>query len=128
MPQDTNLPGSECFDPNRCPVETTLSIIGGRWKPLILYHLRRRPTRFNEMRRLVPKVTQRMLTQHLRELEADGVVSRTVEAVVPPRVTYALTDYGWTLLPVLDAMAAWGSTVDARPARHAAAGLEAAAA
>lgn len=97
-----------CFDGFDCPVERTLSVIGGRWKPLILFHLRGGQQRFNALRRLMPNVTQRMLTQHLRELESDGIVSRTVHAVVPPRVDYDLTAFGNTLLPLLDAMAEWG--------------------
>jgi DNA-binding HxlR family transcriptional regulator len=92
-----------------CPVETTLGVIGGKWKALILFHVRTRERRFNELRRLIPSVTQRMLTTHLRELEADGVVVRTVFAVVPPRVEYALSAKGRTLVPILDAMAAWGT-------------------
>lgn len=98
-----------CFSPADCPVDRTLSVIGGLWKPLILYHLRSGKRRFNELRRLMPTVTQRMLTQHLRELEADGVISRTVHPVVPPHVDYAFTDLGRTLLPILDAMAVWGN-------------------
>lgn len=100
---------SACFDPDNCPVERTLSVIGGRWKPLILFHLRQGRQRFNALRRLIPKVTQRMLTQHLRELEDDGIVSRTVHPVIPPHVDYALTALGRTLMPVMDAMAAWGN-------------------
>lgn len=107
MRHDTVVMGA-CFDPNRCPVERTLKVIGGRWKPLILYHLRERPRRFNELRRLMPTVTQRMLTQHLRELEADRIVNRTVREIVPPHVDYAFTARGRTLLPILDGMAAWG--------------------
>jgi DNA-binding HxlR family transcriptional regulator len=96
--------------PADCPVERTLSVIGGRWKPLILFHLRDGKRRFNELRRLMPEVTQRMLTQHLRELEADEVISRTVHPVVPPHVDYDYTPHGRTLLPILDAMAAWGES------------------
>jgi DNA-binding HxlR family transcriptional regulator len=95
-------------DPNFCPVEITLGVIGGRWKALILYNLQQGPARFNVLRRLIPGVTQRMLTQHLRELEADGLISRMVHAVVPPHVEYALTDSGRSLTPILDSMAAWG--------------------
>ena len=113
-----NAPATLCDAPNigsqRCPVETTLRVIGGKWKALVLYHLRTDIRRFNELRRLVPDVTQRMLTQHLRELEADGVVSRTVHPVVPPHVDYALTNLGRTLLPILDAMAEWGAEHEAR--------------
>lgn len=110
MLRDTAPEGAQaCLDPEDCPVEATLRAMGGRWKPLILYHLRSRPVRFNGLRRLIPGVTQRMLTQHLRELERDGIVSRTVREVVPPHVEYALTERGRTLTPVLDAMAAWGA-------------------
>jgi len=108
MKKDTTSRLSDCFDPDRCPVEATLAVIGGRWKPLILYHLRERPRRFNELRRLMPKVTQRMLTQHLRELEADGVVVRDVREQVPPHVEYSFSVKGRSLLPLLDAMADWG--------------------
>jgi DNA-binding HxlR family transcriptional regulator len=97
-----------CADPDHCPVEVTLSAIGGKWKALILYHVKARPRRFNELRKLIPRVTQRMLTQHLRELEADGIVLRKVFAQVPPHVEYSLTRKGRTLVPILDAMAAWG--------------------
>lgn len=97
-----------CADPDHCPVEVTLSAIGGKWKALILYHVRTRPRRFNELRKLIPRVTQRMLTQHLRELEADGILLREVFAQVPPHVEYSLTHKGRTLVPILDAMASWG--------------------
>lgn len=97
-----------CADPDRCPVEVTLSAIGGKWKALILYHAIARPRRFNELRRLMPSVTQRMLTQHLRELETDGILHREVRAQVPPHVEYSLTAKGRTLVPILDAMARWG--------------------
>jgi len=99
----------ECPDVESCPVDRTLQVIGGRWKALILYHLRGGPKRFNQMRRMIPTVTQRMLTQHLRELEADGVVIRRVFPVVPPHVEYSLSDEGLGLMPILDAMAAWGA-------------------
>lgn len=103
-----------CPDPADCPVERTLAVIGGRWKPLILFHLRGGKKRFNELRRLMPTVTQRMLTQHLRELEADGVISRTIHPVVPPHVDYDFAALGRTLLPILDAMAAWGDGPEVR--------------
>lgn len=92
-----------------CPVNFTLDVIGGKWKALILYQLRFGPKRFNELRRLLPTVTQRMLTAHLRELEADGVISRQIFPVIPPHVKYALTALGDTLLPILTAMAEWGA-------------------
>lgn len=119
MEKDTAPNESDCFDPDRCPVETTLAVVGGRWKPLILFHLRERSRRFNELRRLMPKVTQRMLTQHLRELEADGVVVRDVREQVPPHVEYSFSAKGRTLLPLLDAMADWGRANDGEQARSA---------
>lgn len=92
-----------------CSVEVTLDVISGKWKPLILYHLAQMETvRFNALRRLMPGVTQRILTLQLRELEQDGVIERKVFAAVPPRVEYSLTDFGSSLKPVLAAMCAWG--------------------
>jgi DNA-binding HxlR family transcriptional regulator len=103
-----------------CPVERTVRVIGGRWKPVILYQLRAGSCRFNALRRQIPGVTQRMLTQHLRELEADGIISRHIHAVVPPRVDYALTPMGQSLMPVMEAMAAWGAANPAPQAEAAA--------
>ena len=91
-----------------CPAETTLAVIGGRWKVLILYHLFGGVKRFSELQRALPGVTQKMLTQQLRELEGDGIVSRTVYPQVPPKVEYALTPLGKTLQPVVKAMCRWG--------------------
>ena len=92
----------------RCPVEAALAVIGGKWKGVILFHLLGGTKRFNELRRLLPDVTQRMLTRQLRELEADRIVSRTVYAEVPPKVEYRLTDYGRTLEPLLKTLQGWG--------------------
>lgn len=91
-----------------CPVEATLSFLDGKWKGVILFHLVSGTLRFNELRRKLPAVTQRMLTKQLRELEGSGLVSRKVHPVVPPRVDYALTPLGETLKPVIAALAAWG--------------------
>ncbi|HXV28824.1 MAG TPA: helix-turn-helix domain-containing protein [Sinorhizobium sp.] len=92
-----------------CPVESALSFIDGKWKGVILYHLMVEGTlRFNELRRRLPNVTQRMLTKQLRELEGAELLSRTVFPVVPPRVDYALTPRGETLRPVIMALKAWG--------------------
>jgi DNA-binding HxlR family transcriptional regulator len=92
----------------RCPAEATIEVLGGRWKAHIIWHLLRGTLRFGELRRGLPGVTQKVLTQQLRELEADGVVSRKVFAEVPPRVEYSLTERGKSLKPVIDAMCRWG--------------------
>lgn len=95
------------LDPN-CPIGATIKVIGGKWKILILFSLNQGTKRFNELRREMPDVTQRMLTNQLRELEKDKIISRKVYAQVPPKVEYALTDIGKTLNPVLDALRKWG--------------------
>lgn len=93
-----------------CPVETTLSFLDGKWKGVILYHLLRDGTlRFSELRRRLQAVTQRMLTKQLRELEEQGLLTRTIYPVVPPRVDYALTPLGQTLRPVIMMLEQWGS-------------------
>lgn len=91
-----------------CAVEAALQFIDGKWKGIVLYHLLGGTMRFNELRRAIPSVTQRMLTTQLRELEADGLIERTVYPEVPPKVEYSLTDRGRTLSPVLLALKAWG--------------------
>ena len=105
MPR-TRQDGRDCSP--GCAVEATLRFIDGKWKGVILWHLLRETLRFNQIRRLLPSVTQRMLTNQLRELEADGLVGRRVYAEVPPRVEYSLTERGRTLEPVLLALKAWG--------------------
>lgn len=92
-----------------CPVAATLQLIGGKYKALLLWHLSGKILRFNELRRLVPEATPKMLTQQLRELEGDGLIARKVYAVVPPKVEYSLTPRGESLFPILQAMYAWGS-------------------
>ncbi len=99
-----------------CGVTATVDVIGGRWKALVLFHLKDQPRRFNELRRLLPGITQRMLTLQLRALEEDGIVSRTVHNTIPPHVEYSFTRKGMTLAPVLDAMERWGD--DNRPKRR----------
>ncbi|HIP22065.1 MAG TPA: transcriptional regulator [Rhodobacteraceae bacterium] len=91
-----------------CPMEATLDLIGGKWKGVILFRLSEGTKRFNELHRLLQRVTPRSLTRQLRELEADGLVHREVYAEVPPRVEYSLTDKGRTLGPVLDELINWG--------------------
>lgn len=92
-----------------CPVEATLSVIGGKWKVMILFHLTDSGThRFAELRRKIPGVSERMLTQQLRELERDGLLHREVYPEVPPKVEYSLTEYGETLRPICELMCDWG--------------------
>lgn len=92
-----------------CPVETTLSLIGGKYKTLILWKLVSGPLRFSELHRSMPAATPKMLTQQLRELEAAGLIHREVFPVVPPHVEYSLTEFGLSIRPVLESIYAWGS-------------------
>ena len=95
-------------------VEATLGVLGGKWKLLILWHLRNEPKRYGELRRLVGHITEKMLIQQLRELEQQGIVTRTVYPEVPPRVEYAFSEYGRSLIPVLTVLCQWGETHLAR--------------
>ena len=92
-----------------CPVRVTVEVVGGKWKPLILYFLKQRERRFGELRRLLPEASHKVLTQHLRELERSGIIQRTASGGKSPRVEYAFTAYGEKLRPVLNAMADWGT-------------------
>jgi DNA-binding HxlR family transcriptional regulator len=94
-----------------CPVEAALDVIGNKWKGIILFHLMSGTKRFNELKRLMPGVTQRVLTLQLRGLESDKVVNRQVYAQVPPKVEYSLSDLGESLQPILIALQAWGENV-----------------
>lgn len=91
-----------------CPVEAALSLISGKYKCIILWHLMHRTHRYGELHRLIPQATPKMLTQQLRELEADGVIHREVYPVVPPRTEYSLTALGRSLAPIINAMCEWG--------------------
>lgn len=91
-----------------CRADLTLEVIGGKWKAVILWHVHGKTRRFNELQRLMPGVTHKVLAQQLRALERDGVISRTVYAAVPPAVEYALTERGRTLWPIVDALCEWG--------------------
>lgn len=91
-----------------CSVQFTADVIGGKWKPLILYYLERGTHRFSQLQRSIPGSTKKMLTKHLRELERDGIIHRKVFAQVPPRVEYSLTRHGQSLRPILRLMSAWG--------------------
>ncbi|OAS16663.1 winged helix-turn-helix transcriptional regulator [Paenibacillus oryzisoli] len=91
-------------------VEATLEVIGGKWKCVILCHLTHGKRRTSDLKRLMPRITQKMLTQQLRELEDDGIVERIVYNQVPPKVEYALSEYGASLKPILDSLCNWGET------------------
>ena len=90
------------------PVEAALEVIGGKWKVVILCHLTEGKKRTSELKKLMPGITQKMLTQQLRELEEDNVILRKVYNQVPPKVEYSLTDYGWSLKGILDSLCSWG--------------------
>ena len=92
-----------------CPVETTLEMIGGKYKALILWHLSNGKLRFSELKKAIPHATPKMLTQQLRELESDDLIHREVFPVIPPKVEYSLTETGESLIPVLIAMRDWGA-------------------
>ena len=92
-----------------CPVESTLEIISGKYKPLILWHLSDGTLRFNQLQKLLPTATPKMLTRQLRELENDGLVLRKVYPVVPPKVEYSLSDTGRSFIPILSDICDWGN-------------------
>lgn len=100
---------------NKCPVTHCLKMIGGKWKPLLFFCIDNGVNRFGALQRAIPDITKQMLTQQLRELEADGLITRTVFAEVPPRVEYALTERGASVLPIIKAMRDWGSADMAPP-------------
>lgn len=91
----------------RCPVTYVMEKIGGYWKPIIIYHLSHGDKRYSELKRAIPAVTEKMLIQHLKQLETDGIIIREAKPVVPPFVTYRLSNAGKGLMPVIDAMASW---------------------
>lgn len=95
-----------------CPIRPALEVIGGKWKPIILYHLMQGKKRFGELRTLIPETTQKMLTQHLRELEEDKIIVRRVYPEVPPKVEYSLTTFGKTLRPVMRELCRWGKSLE----------------
>ncbi|SDE22119.1 winged helix-turn-helix transcriptional regulator [Desulfuromonas thiophila] len=102
----------------RCGVTVTLEVIGGKWKGLILWHLRLKTLRFSQLQRRLAGVTQKMLTQQLRELEAQGLIHRQVYAEVPPRVEYSLTELGRSIIPILEQMCHWGQAYDHAQTGH----------
>lgn len=92
-----------------CPVATTVSLIGSKWKLLIMRNLLQRPWRFNELKKSLDGISQKVLTESLRSMEADGIITRTVYAEVPPRVEYALSELGESMRPIIKAMEEWGN-------------------
>lgn len=106
--QKKNMNKSINTEFEKCPVETSIDVLAGKWKILILWYLLSETKRFNELEKLLPRTTQKMLIQKLRELEKDGVVHREVYPVVPPKVEYSLTSYGQSLKPILKTLYLWG--------------------
>lgn len=106
--QDKTRTGANAPKKYRVGVEAALEVMGGKWKPLIIYHLFTGRKRTSELRRLIPDITQKMLTTQLRGLEKDEIVQRKVYSEVPPKVEYELTEYGWGLKPALDLLCYWG--------------------
>ncbi|MCH9745749.1 MAG: helix-turn-helix transcriptional regulator [Proteobacteria bacterium] len=102
------MSGSKTIQPEKCPVETSIDVLAGKWKILILWYLLSETKRFGELQKLMPKITQKMLIQKLRELERDEIVHREVYPVVPPKVEYSLTSYGKSLKPILKSLYLWG--------------------
>lgn len=95
----------------RCPVELTIELIGGKWKAVLLWELSEITLRFNELTRLFPNATRKMLTQQLKEMERDGLVLRKEYIQIPPKVEYSLTDFGRTFMPILMSMNQWGKVI-----------------
>lgn len=116
MKKNTNIDSKEVkdekkivFDEISCPVTATMQVLGGKWKSILINAIYlTAPARFGELKRSVVGITQSMLTQQLRELEEDGLISRKIYAEIPPRVEYTLTEFGLTLSPIMQAMAKWG--------------------
>lgn len=92
-----------------CPVATTLMLIGNKWKIFIIQQLMDRPFRFSELRRAIPGISEKVLTDNLRAMEKDGLITRTVFPEVPPRTEYALSELGYTMRPIIESMATWGT-------------------
>lgn len=116
MKNSTNIDNQEVknekkfvFDEESCPVTATMKVLGGKWKPILINAIYlTAPARFGELKRSVKGITQSMLTQQLRELEDDGLISRKIYAEIPPKVEYTLTEFGLTLSPIMQSMAKWG--------------------
>lgn len=96
------------FTPGNCPVVYCMNIIGGKWKPSIIHMIRTNRNRYSTLLRNITEISKQTLTNQLRELEADGIIERIIFPEIPPRVEYNITEYGKTLLPIIDSMYAWG--------------------
>ncbi|MEV4883737.1 helix-turn-helix transcriptional regulator [Chitinophaga ginsengisegetis] len=96
------------FNPNNCAVTHCVNIIGGKWKPVILFLIRNDKNRYSLLQKNIAEISRQTLTNQLRELEADGVIERIIYPEIPPRVEYKISEYGKTLLPIIDAMTIWG--------------------
>jgi len=96
------------FNPNNCPVTHCLNRIGGKWKIMIIYVISKNCNRFSKIRKVIPDISKQMLVNQLRELEEDGILLRTVHAGKPPRVEYSITEYGMSLMPVINVLQEWG--------------------
>ena len=94
--------------PTQCPVTFTMKVIGGKWKPIILFLIQKGANRFGILHRAIEGISKQMLTKQLRELEADGILSRKIFPEIPPRVEYSVTDRGKSLFPIIDQMKKWG--------------------
>lgn len=97
-----------------CAVDVAMSYLGGKWKAVILWYLRKGPQRFGELKKLIPGITEKMLSMQLRQLEKDGIVDRKIYAEVPPRVEYSLTEMGKNMLPMLEKIGEWGRAMAVR--------------
>ena len=93
---------------HHCALDVTMHYIGGKWKTVVLWYLKKEKKRFSELKKLIPDITEKMLSLQLKALEEDGIVKRTIYPEVPPRVEYELTEFGKTMIPMLDAIALWG--------------------
>ena len=105
--ENTGVRKNKNFIPGNCPVGYTMNIIGGKWKPSIIHRIRTDRNRYSLLLKSIPEISKQTLTNQLRELEADGVVSRIIFPEIPPRVEYSITEFGATLLPIIDSMYQW---------------------
>lgn len=105
--ENTGVRKNKNFLPGNCPVGYTMNIIGGKWKPSIIHRIRTDRNRYSLLLKSIPEISKQTLTNQLRELEADGVISRIIFPEIPPRVEYSITKFGATLLPIIDSMYQW---------------------